>query len=155
MIHRRIVPTFRLVAACATSLLFSSCCIFSVRPPVYEAVTFENGLVVQDLVVPEEGEPIREGDRVTIDYEMRLEDGTEVDSTIENGQPIRFEVGAGQVPAGLDQGILGMFCFGRRRILVPPALAYGAEGRPPRIPPDSVLDLDVEVLRVETGAPEP
>jgi len=84
-----------------------------------------------------------------IDYTMQLSDGTEVDSTIESGQPIRFDVGAGQVPEGLDQGIVGMLCFGRRRMLLPPSLAYGEKGRPPRIPADATVELDVEVLEVE------
>ena len=132
----------------SASFLFSSCCIFSVKPPVYDPVVLEGGLLVQDLVVPEAGEPIVIGDQVTIDYSMKLEDGTEVDSTLETGQPISFEVGAGQVPQGLDLGIVGMLCFGRRRMVLPPEMAYGEEGRPPRIPGNAVVELDVEVIEV-------
>jgi len=137
----------------SASLLFSSCCIFTAKPPVYPTVLLEGGVLIQDLVIPETGQPIRSGDRVTIDYSMRLEDGTEVDSTLETGEPISFDVGAGEVPRGLDLGIVGMLCFGRRRMVLPPEMAYGEEGRSPRIPGNAVVELDVEVIEVGAAAP--
>ncbi len=151
MNKRPFLRILRALSILSCAFLLQSCCLFSVRPPVYEPVTLANGLVLQDLVVPEIGAPIRNGDLVTIDYVMDLEDGTRVDSTLKNGRPIRFEVAGGQVPAGLDMGILGMKLFGSRRMILPPELGYGEVGRPPRIPPDATLTLEVEVMKLEAA----
>jgi len=119
---------------------------FRPDPPEYPSVTLPSGLVIRDQAVPEAGPEVAPGDLVAIHYDLWLADRTLVESSRSTGMPLSFEVGAGVVPAGLDEGVLGMRLFGRRRLLVPPALAYGAEGRPPRIPPEATLTFDVEVM---------
>jgi FKBP-type peptidyl-prolyl cis-trans isomerase len=137
-----------LTLAPVLAALLSSCSWFRPEPPEYDAVEFPSGLVARDLVVPENGAPARVGDTVTVHYELYLADRTRVDSSVEAGAPLRFELGSGDVPRGLDEGIVGMRLFGRRRLTVPSALAFGAEGRPPRIPPDATVIFDVELMEL-------
>jgi FKBP-type peptidyl-prolyl cis-trans isomerase len=126
--------------------LLAGCAWFRPDPPEYEAVRLESGLVLRDLVVPQNGVEVADGDTVAVHYDLRLDDRTLVESSASTGLPLRFQVGAGAVPCGLEQGVIGMRLFGRRRLTVPPALAYGAEGRPPRIPPGATLVFDVELM---------
>jgi peptidylprolyl isomerase len=130
----------------ALGLLASSCAWFRPRPPEYAPFTQASGLVVRDLVVPDAGSEVTIGDTVALQYDLALADRTPVESTRETGVPLRFEVGAGAVPAGLDQGVLGMRLFGRRRLDVPSPLGFGSQGRPPRIPPDAALVFVVELI---------
>jgi FKBP-type peptidyl-prolyl cis-trans isomerase len=127
-------------------LAFASCAWFRPHPPEYETLRFESGLVLRDTVVPDAGVEVAPGDTVAVHYDLRLADRSLVESSTATGRPLRFKVGAGEVPSGLEQGVLGMRLFGRRRLTVPPALAYGSEGRPPRIPPDATLIFDVELM---------
>ena len=137
------------------SLGGSSCAFCRTPPPTYDPFVTAAGVRVRDLVVPEGGEVAALGDEVTLEYEMRLEDGTLADSSRERGEPVRFVLGAGAVPPGLEDGILGMRVLGRRRLRVPPELGYGSEGRPPRIPPEAVLVFDVELLDARPAEPAP
>ena len=77
-----------------------------------------------------------------------LLDGVPVEDTHTAGVPAEFTLGAGQVAAGFDQGVLGMRVGGQRRLIVPSDLAYGSQGREPRIPPYATLIYDVELLAV-------
>jgi len=122
------------------------CAWFRPDPPHYDAVRHSSGLVVRDLVVPENGPEVAAGDTVAVHYDLLLADQTPVESSRDTGRPLRFEVGAGAVPRGLDEGVVGMRLFGRRRLIVPSALAFGAAGRPPRIPPDSPVTFEVELM---------
>jgi len=134
---------------CALVGPLSSCAWLRPKPPEYDPIRLESGLIVHDLVVPEGGEIARRGDRVTICYTIRLEDWTPVDSSLDRGQPVGFRIGDGEVPVGLEQGVEGMRLFGRRELLVPPDLAYGAEGMPPLIPPDATLRFEIELMTIE------
>jgi FKBP-type peptidyl-prolyl cis-trans isomerase len=129
----------------------ASCSWFRPDPPEYDAVRLESGLVVRDIVVPNAGVEVEAGDAVTLHYELRLADLTLVESSRDSGRPLHFLVGMGTMPAGLEQGLIGMRLFGRRRIVVPPELAYGAEGRPPRIPAGATLTFDVELMEHVAG----
>jgi FKBP-type peptidyl-prolyl cis-trans isomerase len=122
------------------------CSLFRPDPPEYEALELESGVTVRDLVVPEKGNEVAPGDTVALHYTLRLSDRTVVESSAETGMPLRFEVGAGSVPRGLEQGVLGMRLFGRRRLSVPSVLAFGAAGRPPRVPPDADVLFEVELM---------
>jgi FKBP-type peptidyl-prolyl cis-trans isomerase len=122
-------------------------CVFGrPDPPSYPPVRHDSGLLVRDLMVPEKGAPVAQDDLVTLHYELSLADGTEVESSRATGLPLHFTVGAGEVPPGLEQGVLGMRLFGRRRIELPSPLAFGAAGRPPRIPPDAPVVFEVELI---------
>lgn len=105
------------------------------------------GLGITDLQVGS-GPEVVPGDEVEVHYVGRLEDGSVFDESRPRGRPFVFEAGAGLVIEGWDEGILGMQVGGLRRLLVPPHLAYGARGAPPSIPPDAILEFEIELLGV-------
>ena len=111
-------------------------------------VTTETGLQVADIEVGT-GADVTEGSTVTVHYTGWLEDGTKFDSSLDRAQP--FSVVLGQTPAqvipGWEEGLLGMKVGGKRRLIIPPELAYGDEGQG-SIPPGATLTFDVEVLEV-------
>eukprot|EP00090_Calanus_glacialis_P018159 TRINITY_DN2816_c0_g1_i1.p1 TRINITY_DN2816_c0_g1~~TRINITY_DN2816_c0_g1_i1.p1 ORF type:complete len:136 (-),score=51.93 TRINITY_DN2816_c0_g1_i1:154-561(-) len=91
----------------------------------------------------------RKGDTLHMHYTGTLQDGTEFDSSIPRGEPLSFTLGSGQVIKGWDQGLVGMCEGEKRKLIIPPQLGYGASGSPPKIPGDSVLVFEVELLRIE------
>ncbi|MBD8873067.1 FKBP-type peptidyl-prolyl cis-trans isomerase [Rhodanobacter sp. DHB23] len=97
----------------------------------------------------------RDGDVVQVNYTGWLYDagakdhrGAEFDSSEENGEPISFTLGAGEVIAGWDQGIRGMHVGGRRTLVIPARLAYGSRGVRGTVPPNAALVFDVELVGV-------
>lgn len=95
------------------------------------------------------GVPAKQGQYVTCHYTLTLPDGRKIDSSLDRGQPFRFQVGMGQVIKGWDEA-LQMFGPGTKvRLLIPPQLGYGERGAGGVIPPNSDLIFDVEVLAVE------
>ena len=90
----------------------------------------------------------KSGDRVRVHYAGTLVDGTEFDSSRKRGDPITFTLGSGQVIRGWDLGITGMRVGQRRKLTIPPGLAYGDRGRP-GIPPNATLVFDVELVGIE------
>src|SRR5690349_24316564 len=102
--------------------------------------------VIQDLVVGT-GREAKKGDVVEVNYTGWLTDGKKFDSSVGRG-PFSFDLGAGQVIAGWDRGVAGMKVGGKRKLTLPPELAYGAQGAPPEIPPNATLVFEVELLAV-------
>ena len=85
------------------------------------------------------GAEAKAGDRVTVHYTGTLTDGTKFDSSRDRGQPFSFTLGRGQVITGWDQGLVGMKVGGRRLLVIPPDLGYGAAGSPPKIKANETL----------------
>ncbi len=105
-------------------------------------------LVVQDLIVGK-GKTARAGDTVTVQYVgVLFDNGKQFDASWQGGKPgegFQFPLGAGQVIPGWDQGVVGMREGGRRKLIIPADLAYGAQGFPPDIPPDAALIFDIDL----------
>jgi FKBP-type peptidyl-prolyl cis-trans isomerase FkpA len=107
------------------------------------------GLSVEE-VKPGEGAMATHGKTVSVHYTGKLTDGTKFDSSYDRGQPIEFPLGAGVVIKGWDMGIEGMKVGGKRKLTIPPDLAYGARGTPGGpIPPNATLVFDVELVGVK------
>ena len=110
-------------------------------------VTTTSGLRYVDEVVGS-GDSPKLGQNVTVHYTGTLENGTKFDSSVDKGQPFTFRIGTHAVIQGWDEGIVTMKVGGKRRLTVPPNLAYGAAGRP-GIPPNATLIFEVELLGVQ------
>ncbi len=96
------------------------------------------------------GPVAKAGDTVTVQYVgVNYETGQEFDSSWSRSEPFRFNLGAGEVIPGWDQGVAGMKVGGRRQLTVPPQLGYGEAGAPPAIPPNETLVFVVDLLAVE------
>lgn len=89
------------------------------------------------------------GKTVVVHYRGTLTDGTEFDSSRKHGSPFSFALGAGHVISGWEQGVLGMRVGGRRRLVIPPHMAYGSQGAGNVIPPHATLVFEVELLEVK------
>ena len=87
------------------------------------------------------------GDTVTVHYIGTFTNGTKFDSSYDRNQPFSFRLGAGQVIAGFDQGITGMRVGGKRRLTIPPSLAYGSTGQG-SIPPNTTIVFEVDLLSI-------
>ena len=90
------------------------------------------------------------GKKVAVHYTGKLTDGTKFDSSLDRGQPIEFPLGTGMVIKGWDMGIEGMKVGGKRKLTIPPNLAYGERGTPGGpSPPNATLVFDVELVAVK------
>ena len=105
-------------------------------------------LIIEDIKEGD-GEEATSGKTVTVHYVGTLIDGTKFDSSRDLGEPFEFNLGAGQVIAGWDQGVIGMKVGGIRKLTIPSHLGYGERGSSPVIPPNAVLIFEVELLGVE------
>ena len=115
---------------------------------VAKEVTTASGLKYIDNVVGN-GPVAEKGKKVTVHYTGTLKDGTKFDSSLDRGQPLSFTLGAGQVIKGWDEGVAGMKVGGKRRLIIPAELGYGARGAGGVIPPNAELTFDVELLGVQ------
>ncbi len=114
-----------------------------VTPPSGPAPT---KLVTKELI-PGTGAEAKSGDAVTVNYVGALYHGGKVfDASWKRNEPFPFTLGKGQVIPGWEQGVPGMKVGGRRELIIPSALAYGAKGSPPTIPPNEPLVFVIDLL---------
>lgn len=110
-------------------------------------VTTSSGLIFEDLVVGEGAEAVK-GNRVSVHYTGWLTDGSKFDSSVDRNDPFDFPLGRGHVIPGWDEGVAGMKVGGKRKLIIPPHLGYGAYGAGGVIPPHATLVFEVELLAV-------
>lgn len=108
---------------------------------------------VKELKIEDEklgdGVEVKSGDTIVIHYTGTLENGQKFDSSLDRGQPFETQIGVGQVIKGWDQGVIGMKVGGKRKLTIPPDLAYGEKGKPEAIPPNSTLIFELELLEIK------
>ena len=107
------------------------------------------GLEITDTTVGQ-GREVKSGDTVVVHYVGTLDDGSEFDSSRKKNKPFEVQIGVGMVIKGWDKGIVGMKVGGKRKLVIPPALGYGARGSGSgKVPPNATLHFDVELLEVK------
>ena len=115
-------------------------------------MTTPDGLQIIDLKVGTGPSP-KKGQTVVVHYTGWLytdgKKGAKFDSSLDRGQPFEFPIGQQQVIAGWDEGVATMKVGGKRTLIIPPALGYGARGAGGVIPPNATLIFDVELLGVK------
>jgi peptidylprolyl isomerase len=105
-------------------------------------------LIIKDLKVGD-GPAAKPGQNVQVQYVgTSFKTGRQFDASWDRGEPFSFQLGAGQVIPGWDQGVAGMKVGGRRQLVIPPDLAYGKQGSPPAIGPDETLVFVIDLLGV-------
>ena len=103
-----------------------------------------------DDITEGSGAEAQTGDTVSMQYVgVNYSNGEEFDASWDRGEPYTFELGSGSVIPGWDEGIPGMKVGGRRELIIPPDLGYGAQGQPPDIPPNETLVFIVDLLDVQ------
>jgi peptidylprolyl isomerase len=119
-----------------------------------EQITTESGLVYIDFE-PGTGEIARIGDTVAVNYTGWLQDtGVMFDSSVSRTSAFQVVIGAGDVIQGWDEGLQGIAEGGKRRLIIPPGLAYGETGQG-SIPPNATLIFDIELVDILVPAPAP
>ena len=117
-----------------------------------QVVEMPNGLKYTEAKTGD-GATATPGNKVSVHYTGWLYNngakGAKFDSSVDRGQPFQFTLGAHQVIAGWDEGVAGMKVGGKRTLIIPPELGYGARGAGGVIPPNATLMFDVELLGVQ------
>lgn len=94
------------------------------------------------------GAEAKSGDKVEVHYTGTLLNGRKFDSSKDRGEPFSFTLGSGEVIKGWDEGVAGMKVGGKRKLTLPPGLAYGERGSPPAIDPNQMLIFEIELLKI-------
>jgi peptidylprolyl isomerase len=117
--------------------------------PAQPWITTGTGLKYQDVVVGKGPQP-KTGDDLLVNYTGRFMNGKVFDSSLSPGRtPFELHVGRGEVIPGWDEGLATMHVGGKRKLIIPPNLAYGAAGAGGVIPPNATLTFDVELLKIK------
>jgi len=112
-----------------------------------QMTTTPSGLQYRDMVVSKGAQP-KNGDTVVVNYTGTFSDGKVFDTSV-GKEPFKFHLGRSEVIKGWDEGVASMHVGGKRKLVIPPDLAYGAGGYPGVIPPNSTLTFVVQLLDVK------
>ena len=105
--------------------------------------------LVKEDIVEGKGKAAKEGDNITVHYVgVNYSTGDQFDASWDNGQPVTFPLTKGSLIEGWIQGIPGMKVGGRRKLIIPPDLGYGAQGSPPAIPPNETLVFVIDLKKI-------
>jgi FKBP-type peptidyl-prolyl cis-trans isomerase len=135
------------VSAAVLAALVAACAQSQAPSGGGNEVTTASGLKYTDVKVGT-GAEAKAGQSVSVHYTGTLTDGSKFDSSRDRNQPFVFPLGAGRVIRGWDEGVAGMKVGGVRKLTIPPALGYGAQGAGGVIPPNATLIFEVELLDV-------
>jgi peptidylprolyl isomerase len=152
----RVSPRGRLfalaLAASLAGIVFTAASANLTPAKAQPVMTTADGLQIIDLKVGTGASP-KKGQTVVVHYTGWLytdgKKGTKFDSSVDRGQPFEFPIGQQQVIPGWDEGVATMKVGGKRTLIIPSALAYGANGAGGVIPPNATLIFDVELLRIK------
>jgi peptidylprolyl isomerase len=112
-----------------------------------EYITTESGLKYRDIIEGIGRTPLK-GQKLIVHYTGYLENGKKFDSSYDRDEPFEFVLGTGKVIKGWEEGLATMKAGGKRKLIVPPQLAYGSKGIKNSIPPDATLIFEIELLSI-------
>lgn len=121
---------------------------FVIALPLLRENRYDGGMLEKTDIVVGTGAEAVVGQKVTVHYVGTLTNGTKFDASRDHGEPFAFRLGAGQVIKGWDEGVQGMKIGGKRKLVIPPEMGYGARGAGGVIPPNATLVFEVELLGV-------
>ena len=146
--------------ACVFAISLNACKVESTATSTQETSAMTSSSNITELqkndTVVGTGREAEPGFNVTVHYTGWLYDaakadhkGEKFDSSVDRKEPFKFDLGAGQVIQGWDEGFAGMKIGGKRTLVIPPEMGYGARGAGGKIPPNATLIFDVELLDVK------
>jgi FKBP-type peptidyl-prolyl cis-trans isomerase len=152
MKHTKFVAVLSIAAFLAAPVVFSAdkapMKTSKTKETKETVITTTSGLKYTEIKEGTGASP-KTGQRVSVHYTGTLKDGTKFDSSVDRGQPFEFIIGVGQVIKGWDEGVATMKVGGKRKLMIPPQLGYGASGAGGVIPPNADLNFDVELLGIK------